>query len=62
MTKNEIRIRVEQIVSANVSNTRDYHNLVERLCGLIEDMTDFDQDTTYEAGYDKGFADGYESI
>jgi hypothetical protein len=58
MTKNEIRIRVEQIASADVPNIRDYHNLVERLCDLIEDVAEFNRDTAFEAGYDDGFADG----
>jgi hypothetical protein len=61
MTKNEIRIRVEQLVVAYVPNIRDYHNLVERLCDLIEmieDVAEFDRDTAFEAGYDEGFADG----
>ncbi len=54
MTKKEIQIRVEQIVP----NIHDYHNLVERLCDLIEDVAEFDRDTAFEAGYDEGFADG----
>ena len=58
MTKNEIRIRAEQIVGAYVPNIRDYHNLVERLCDLIEDVTEFDRDTAFEAGYVAGFDDG----
>jgi hypothetical protein len=61
MTEAEIRIRVEQLVVAYVPNIRDYHNLVERLCDLIEmieDVAEFDRDTAFEAGYDEGFADG----
>jgi len=58
MTKNEIRIRAEQIVGTYVPNIHDCHNLVERLCDLIEDVAEFDRDTAFEAGYDEGFTDG----
>jgi hypothetical protein len=58
MTKNEIRIRAEQFVGAYVPNTHECHNLVERLLDLIEDVSEFDRDTAFEAGYDEGFADG----
>ncbi len=58
MTKKEIRIRAEQIVGEYVPNIRDYHNLVERLCDLIEDVAEFDRDTAFEAGYDEGYTNG----
>ncbi len=57
MTKNEIRIRVEQLVGAYVTSLLGCHNLVERLCDLIEDVTEFDRDTAFEAGYAEGFVD-----
>ena len=58
MTKNEIQIRVEQIVGDYVPNIHDYHNLVERLYDLIEDVAAFDRDTAFTDGYDEGFTDG----
>ena len=58
MTKNEIRIRAEQIVEVYVPNMHDCHNLVERLCDLIEDVAEFDRDAAFKAGYDEGFVDG----
>jgi hypothetical protein len=58
MTEKEIRSRAEQFVGAYVPNTHECHNLVERFLDLIEDVTEFDRDTAFEAGYDMGFADG----
>jgi hypothetical protein len=58
VTEKEIRSRTQAIVGEYVPNIRDYHNLVERLYDLIEDVTEFDRDTAFEAGYDMGFADG----
>jgi hypothetical protein len=58
MTEKEIRIRAEQIIGEYVPNIHDCHNLVERLCDLIEDVAEFDRDTAFEAGYAEGFADG----
>ncbi len=57
MTKNEIRIQAERIVSEYGLNILDCHNLVERLCDLIEDVSEFDRDTAL-AGYSEGFVDG----
>lgn len=58
MTEKEIRSRLQAIVGEYVPNIHDHHNLVERLCDLIEDVTEFDRDTAFEAGYNGGFADG----